>query len=61
MRASFRNGPKSGDKLNERIGMCGCVWRGKAFKTDKHKKKDPTFMFMYWLIEHCFVSMLELQ
>jgi hypothetical protein len=42
--ASLMRGPEcvgvcGGGKLNERTGMCGCVWRGQAFKTDKQKKK----------------------
>ena len=43
---------------SECVGVCG---GDKLSKPTSIKKKDPTFMFMYWLIEHCFVSMLESQ
>lgn len=41
----------------ECVGVCG----GGKLSKPTGKKKDHTFMFMYWLIEHCFAPMLELQ
>ena len=49
MRGSECVGVCGGGKFNERTGMCGCVWRGQAFKTDKQKKKR-SYLYVYVLV-----------